>query len=273
MGLSPDKGNLGCCQQHGATQANDGRDPRHARGARHRGVTRARAQAGVEASPPHPCARWASGWASAGRGSVSSFGETGRALHSASGSGSASRSIARSRSHSRGRSTCTSRVMPATSPHRNWCCGWSDRPAAGPTSNRRAARPTRRARSMSRSATIGHRRSSSSRSGTGSTIWAPRLALRPARYRRPRATRPPRRVMITHTGSPCAGCSSTPSANRRLVGRYPEIMRSRFPGSSVAWVRCIVGGTPPPDEPGCAWIDPRSERVLPMRLRRPRNAA
>ena len=50
------------------------------------------------------------------------------------------------------------------------------------------------------------------------------------------------------------------SANRRLVGRYPEIMRSRFPGSSVAWVGCIVGRTPPPDEPGCAWIDPRSGR-------------
>jgi predicted XRE-type DNA-binding protein len=61
------------------------------------------------------------------------------------------------------------------------------------------------------------------------------------------------------------------SANRRLVGRYPEIMRSRFPGSSVAWVRCIVGGAPPPDEPGCAWIDPRSDRVLPLRLRRSRS--
>jgi transcriptional regulator with XRE-family HTH domain len=57
------------------------------------------------------------------------------------------------------------------------------------------------------------------------------------------------------------------SANRRLVGRYPEIMRSRFPGSSVAWARCIVEGAPPPHEPGCAWIDPRSDRVMPLRLR------
>ena len=62
------------------------------------------------------------------------------------------------------------------------------------------------------------------------------------------------------------------SANRRLVGRYPEIMRSRFPGSSVAWARCIVDGAPPPHEPGCAWIDPRSDRVMPLRLRRPRRA-
>ena len=63
------------------------------------------------------------------------------------------------------------------------------------------------------------------------------------------------------------------SANRRLVGRYPEIMRSRFPGSSVAWARCMVEGATPPHESGCAWIDPRSNRVLPLRLRRPRNAA
>ena len=58
------------------------------------------------------------------------------------------------------------------------------------------------------------------------------------------------------------------AANRRLVGRYPEILRSRFPGSSVAWVRCLVEGTLPPDDPGLAWIDPRSRRILPLRHRR-----
>ena len=63
------------------------------------------------------------------------------------------------------------------------------------------------------------------------------------------------------------------SANRQLVSRYPEIMRSRFPGSSLSWARCIMEGTQPPHEPGCAWIDPRSDRVLPLRLRRPRRAA
>ena len=50
------------------------------------------------------------------------------------------------------------------------------------------------------------------------------------------------------TASPCAGCSSIPSANRRLVQRYPEIMRSRFPGSSHGMGSLHLSeGSPPPD--------------------------
>src|SRR5206468_5642597 len=32
------------------------------------------------------------------------------------------------------------------------------------------------------------------------------------------------------------------AANRRLVARYPEILGSRFPGSSVGWARCLGSG-------------------------------
>lgn len=58
------------------------------------------------------------------------------------------------------------------------------------------------------------------------------------------------------------------AANRRLVARYPEILESRFPGSSVAWARCLAIGSPPPTEPGLAWIDPRARRIVPLRRRR-----
>ena len=60
------------------------------------------------------------------------------------------------------------------------------------------------------------------------------------------------------------------AANRRLVARYPEILTSRFPGSSLAWVRCLTDGSPPPTRPGIAWIDPRSARIVPFRVRRRR---
>ena len=59
------------------------------------------------------------------------------------------------------------------------------------------------------------------------------------------------------------------AANRRLVARYPEILESRFPGSSLGWVRCLTEGLPPPPEPGLAWIDPRSGRIVPLRRRGP----
>ena len=57
------------------------------------------------------------------------------------------------------------------------------------------------------------------------------------------------------------------AANRRLVARYPEILRTRFPGSSVAWARALTDGTPPPMKPGIAWVDPRAGRIVPLRLR------
>jgi transcriptional regulator with XRE-family HTH domain len=57
------------------------------------------------------------------------------------------------------------------------------------------------------------------------------------------------------------------TANRRLVARYPEILGSRFPGSSFAWARCLREGSPPPTEPGMAWVDPRSGRIVALRIR------
>jgi transcriptional regulator with XRE-family HTH domain len=57
------------------------------------------------------------------------------------------------------------------------------------------------------------------------------------------------------------------TANRRLVARYPEILETRFPGSSFGWVCCLSNGAPPPTEPGLAWIDPRSGRIVPLRRR------
>jgi transcriptional regulator with XRE-family HTH domain len=59
------------------------------------------------------------------------------------------------------------------------------------------------------------------------------------------------------------------AANRTLVARYPEILKSRFPGSSSGWVRCLTEGLPPPTHPGLAWVDPRSHRIVPLRHRDP----
>lgn len=58
------------------------------------------------------------------------------------------------------------------------------------------------------------------------------------------------------------------AANRALVRRYPEILRSRFPGSSSEWVRALADGAPPPAAVGICWIDPRSGRLSALRLRR-----
>ncbi|HSK53599.1 MAG TPA: helix-turn-helix domain-containing protein [Clostridia bacterium] len=58
------------------------------------------------------------------------------------------------------------------------------------------------------------------------------------------------------------------AANRALVARYPEVLRARFPGSSRAGVRALTEGGPVPREPGIAWIDLRSNRLVPMRHRR-----
>lgn len=55
------------------------------------------------------------------------------------------------------------------------------------------------------------------------------------------------------------------TANRSIVRRFPEILRSRFRGSSARWARCLVDGSSPPEEPGLCWIDPRSGTIRPMR--------
>jgi transcriptional regulator with XRE-family HTH domain len=57
------------------------------------------------------------------------------------------------------------------------------------------------------------------------------------------------------------------AANHRLVATYPEILRTRFPGSSEGWARALAEGAAPPIEPGIAWVDPRARRIRPMRLR------
>ncbi len=57
------------------------------------------------------------------------------------------------------------------------------------------------------------------------------------------------------------------AANRALVRRFPEILRSRFPGSSLAWVRAITMGAPAPTQPGICWIDTRAGRLTALRLR------
>lgn len=58
------------------------------------------------------------------------------------------------------------------------------------------------------------------------------------------------------------------AANRSLVRRYPAILRARFPGSSIGWVRALIDGAAPPIEAGIAWIDPRSGTITELRLRR-----
>lgn len=64
--------------------------------------------------------------------------------------------------------------------------------------------------------------------------------------------------------------------NRALVGRYPEVFSSRFPGSSLGWLRVLThearGSTfrarpEPPAEPGLIWCDVEATRLFPWRRR------
>jgi transcriptional regulator with XRE-family HTH domain len=57
------------------------------------------------------------------------------------------------------------------------------------------------------------------------------------------------------------------AANRAIVRRFPEIVRARFPSSSLSWVRALVAGSDPPSSAGIAWIDPRSGTITELRLR------
>lgn len=60
------------------------------------------------------------------------------------------------------------------------------------------------------------------------------------------------------------------AANRRLVRRYPALIASRFPGSSLAWARTLNEGAAPPDGAGFVWFDASTGRATPVRLRRAR---
>lgn len=55
--------------------------------------------------------------------------------------------------------------------------------------------------------------------------------------------------------------------NRMLVDRYPEVFATRFPGSSLGWVRTLVRGDPPPAGPGLVWSDVAATRLYPWRRR------
>jgi transcriptional regulator with XRE-family HTH domain len=57
------------------------------------------------------------------------------------------------------------------------------------------------------------------------------------------------------------------AANRAIVRRFPEIVRARFPGSSLGWVRALHERHEPPRGAGIAWIDPRSGTITELRLR------
>lgn len=57
--------------------------------------------------------------------------------------------------------------------------------------------------------------------------------------------------------------------NRSLLARYPEIFATRFPGSSVGWLRALTLGTEPPIDPGLIWCDAASTRLF--AARRPRS--
>jgi len=58
------------------------------------------------------------------------------------------------------------------------------------------------------------------------------------------------------------------AANRRLVARYPEVLRAALPGSSRAWVMALTAGASPPRQPGLVWLDPASGRMTAWRPRR-----
>jgi hypothetical protein len=53
--------------------------------------------------------------------------------------------------------------------------------------------------------------------------------------------------------------------NRALVARYPEIVRSAFPGSSARWLRALTTGSPIPAEAGLIWCDARAARLFARR--------
>jgi transcriptional regulator with XRE-family HTH domain len=60
--------------------------------------------------------------------------------------------------------------------------------------------------------------------------------------------------------------------NRALVGRYPELFATRFPGSSARWLQALSSGTPPPAMPGLVWASVDAARLYTWRRRPTANA-
>jgi hypothetical protein len=57
------------------------------------------------------------------------------------------------------------------------------------------------------------------------------------------------------------------AANRELLRRHGEFVRSKAPGSSARLARSLTEGTDAATgEPAAAWIDPKAGRIYPMRL-------
>lgn len=63
------------------------------------------------------------------------------------------------------------------------------------------------------------------------------------------------------------------AANRALVGRYPQVFLTAFPGSSRSWTRALATGAAPPHEPGLVWLDPASGRISEWRRAGPGGTA
>ena len=55
--------------------------------------------------------------------------------------------------------------------------------------------------------------------------------------------------------------------NRAIVGRYPEVFATRFPGSSAGWLATLTEGKRPPTQPGLVWTDVATTRLLAWRRR------
>ncbi len=53
--------------------------------------------------------------------------------------------------------------------------------------------------------------------------------------------------------------------NRELLARYPQIFATRFPGSSLGWVRAFPDGATAPSEQGLVWCDVAATRVFEWR--------
>jgi transcriptional regulator with XRE-family HTH domain len=55
------------------------------------------------------------------------------------------------------------------------------------------------------------------------------------------------------------------AANRALIARHPHIFATRFPGSSLGWLRTLTAGAPVPRAAGLLWCDLRATRLFARR--------